>query len=58
MGNKKYDQIVAYIVEEQDKFYRLAYSYTNSREDSLDVVQNAIIKAIENYRSLYNIDAI
>ena len=44
-----YDYIVAYIVENQNKIYRLAYSYVLNREDALDVVQNAVCKALENY---------
>ena len=37
-----YDLTVAYILENQEKFYRLAYSYVQDRDSALDVVQNSI----------------
>ena len=40
MRQELYDRIVAYIVENQEKFYRLAYSYVRNQEDALDIVQN------------------
>ena len=42
MRQELYDRIVAYIVENQEKFYRLAYSYVRNQEDALDIVQNAV----------------
>ncbi|MGL4818944.1 MAG: RNA polymerase sigma factor [Bacilli bacterium] len=41
-----------YIEEHQATFYRLAYRYVNNKEDALDVVQDAIYKAITNKKSL------
>lgn len=38
MKKDLYDHITAYIVENQNKFYRLAYSYVQNREDALDAV--------------------
>ena len=58
MKQDLYDYIVAYIVENQNKFYRLAYSYVRDREDALDVVQNAVCKALENYGGIRNEGAI
>ena len=58
MKQDLYDYIVAYIVENQNKFYRLAYSYVRNREDALDVVQNAVCKALENYGEIRNEGAI
>ena len=54
----KYEEVITYIVENQDKFYRLAYSYVRKKEDALDIVQNAICKALENYESLRNTGAL
>lgn len=54
MKSSNYEQLVDYIVDNQDKFYRLAYSYTKNKDNALDVVQNAICKALENYESLRN----
>jgi RNA polymerase sigma-70 factor (ECF subfamily) len=51
-------QLTDYLVENQNRFYRLAYSYLHDREDALDAVQNAVCKALENYDSLRNADAL
>ena len=58
MKQDLYDYIVAYIVENQNKFYRLAYSYVRNREDALDVVQNMVCKALENYGGIRNEGAV
>lgn len=54
MENSVYTQLTEYITENQSKFYRLAYSYLNNQEAALDAVQNAVCKALENYRSIRN----
>lgn len=53
-----YDKVVKHITDNQEKFYRLAFSYVHNQEDALDVVQNAIYKALEHYRELRNESAI
>lgn len=53
-----YEKIVNYIVENQDKFYRLAYSYAGNQEDALDIVQNAVCKILEKYEGIRNENAI
>ena len=53
-----YQKIVAYILENQNKFYRLAYSYVRNQEDALDVVQNSVCKALEYYGDLKNEHAV
>lgn len=53
-----YERLVEYILENQDRFYRVAYSYTRHQEDALDVVQNAVCKALEAYESIQNEDAV
>ena len=53
-----YERLIQYILENQDRFYRVAYSYTRHQEDALDVVQNAVCKALEAHESLKNEDAI
>lgn len=55
MKADNYDIVVAYIIENQDKFYRLAYSYVRNQDNALDIVQNAICKALENYKSIRDI---
>lgn len=44
--------LINYIKENENKFYRIAYSYTGQRDAALDVVQEAIIKALENIEKL------
>lgn len=58
MGQDLYDKIVSYITENQNKFYRLAFSYARNQEDALDIVQNAVCKALEHYESLKNKEAV
>lgn len=53
-----YEEIVDYILENQTKFYRLAFSYVHNREDSLDIVQNAVCKALEHYETLRDRNAV
>lgn len=54
----RYDKVVEYIVSNQEKFYRVAYTYVHDKDSALDVVQNAICKALEKYESLRNPDAL
>ena len=53
-----YERLIQYILEEQNRFYRIAYSYTRHQEDALDVVQSAVCKALEAHESIRNEDAI
>lgn len=46
-------ELERYLTENQTRFYRLAYSYLNNREDALDAVQNAVCRALENLESLH-----
>lgn len=53
-----YEKLIQYILENQDRFYRVAYSYTRHQEDALDVVQSAVCKALGAYENIKNADAI
>ncbi|MCI8418822.1 MAG: sigma-70 family RNA polymerase sigma factor [Lachnospiraceae bacterium] len=53
-----YEKLVSYIVENQNRFYRVAYSYTRRQEDALDAVQTTVCKALESYEAIKNADAI
>ena len=53
-----YDQTVEYILDNQEKMYRLAYSYVQNKENALDVVQNAICTALEKCDSIRNPEAL
>lgn len=50
-------ELTAYLVENQERFYRLAYSYLHDREEALDAVQTAVCKALEKQDDLKNADA-
>ena len=58
MAEDNYQQIVDYILANQDKFYRLAYSYLHNKENSLDAVQNAIYQALSHYQDLRQIQKV
>ena len=53
-----YERLIQYILENQNRLYSVAYSYTRHQEDALDVVQSAVCKALEAYESIKNEDAI
>lgn len=40
------DELIMLIKAHQAQFYRIAYSYVKNEQDALDVVQEAIVKAI------------
>lgn len=44
--------IIQYINKNQEKLYRLVFSYIKDEEQSLDVIQNAILKALDNFEKL------
>lgn len=43
-----------YIIENQELFYRLAYSYVKNPDNALDIVQDSIYKAFTSINSLKN----
>ena len=47
-----------YLLAHQQDFYRLAYSYTKSRDAALDVVQDSIEKAIRKSGTLNHPDSL
>lgn len=53
-----YERLIQFIIDNQDRFYRMAYSYTRHQEDALDAVQSAVCKALEAHRGIRNADAI
>lgn len=58
MAQDIYDRTVSYILENQNRFYRLAYSYVRSEDVALDVVQSAICKGLEKCFGLKNPEAL
>ena len=58
MNEEKYRRVVDCILENQDCYYRLAYSFCGSRDAAMDVVQSAICRGLEYYDSLKKPDAV
>lgn len=46
------DDIYEFLQKNQEKFYRVAYSYTRNKEDALDVIQDSVYKALINVKTL------
>ena len=44
--NEKFDLVENFIVDNREAHYRLAYSYVRNKENALDIVQDAILKAL------------
>ena len=59
MTTEKMREIITeYIIENQVRFYRFAYSYVREKEAALDIVQNAVCKAMEKYTDIREADKI
>ncbi|GAB4072694.1 RNA polymerase sigma factor SigV [Barrientosiimonas marina] len=50
--NKSADTVITFIIDNKEKFYRLAFSYVKNVDDALDIVQDSIEKAIRKKNSL------
>ncbi|TMN22974.1 RNA polymerase sigma factor [Lentibacillus cibarius] len=50
--NKLDDQVISFILDNKNSFYRLAFSYVKNTEDALDIVQDSIEKALLNKHSI------
>lgn len=48
----KEETLIQYLVEDQARSYRLAYSILHDREEALDAVQTAVCRALERQDSL------
>ncbi len=47
-------ELVALIQTNQERFYRIAYTYVKNREDALDLVHDAVVKALQSCPALKN----
>ena len=54
----KEETLTQYIVKNQDRFYRLAYSILKNSDEALDAVQTAVCHALERQGSLRNTGAV
>lgn len=52
------EQVTDYILDNQQKFYRIAYCYVKDRDKALDIVQNMTCKVFEKQHTLKNKNAI
>ena len=53
----KEETLTSFLIETQERSYRLAYSVLHDREDALDAVQAAMCRALERQDSLRNAGA-
>lgn len=51
------EKLIEFLLENQNKFYRYAFTYVHHREMAMDTVQNSFLKAMENVHTLRNPDA-
>lgn len=57
MNNRVFTSYVeSFIVENQEKMYRIAYSYVKNKDDALDIVHDAVVKMLTNISSLKKIE--
>ncbi|MCC0784124.1 sigma-70 family RNA polymerase sigma factor [Clostridioides sp. ES-S-0108-01] len=54
----KRTKVEKYIIDNKDSFYRIAYSYTKNEEDALDVVQEAMYKALCSVENIKEVNYI
>lgn len=52
------EQLTEYILDNQQKFYRIAYCYVRDKDRALDIVQNMICKVFEKQHTLKNKNAV
>ena len=51
------ERLIEFLLENQNKFYRYAFTYVHHREMAMDTVQSSFLKAMENIHTLRNPDA-
>lgn len=48
--------LVAYIEDNQQAFYRLAFGYVKNADAAMDIVQEAVVKALSNVQKLRRVE--
>ena len=56
--NSKKKKLEAYLIENRDKLYKIAFIYLKNREDTLDIIQDSIVKSYLCIDKLKNIEAL
>lgn len=46
------DELSQFVLDNQNKFYRISFSYVKNKEAAMDVIQDAVVNAFANYDSL------
>ena len=54
----KEETLTQYLLDEQTRFYRLAYSVLKNRDEALDAVQTAVCHALERQDTLRDLNAV
>lgn len=55
-NGKNYEALAEYIKDNQNSFYRLAYSYVKDKDEALDIVQESIYKGLKSIDGLKDIE--
>ncbi len=55
MDSPLYNEFIQFVGERQNDFYRLAFRYTHDQQAALDVVQEALEKALRGLGGLRHI---
>lgn len=58
LSSNKENKVKDYIVNNQESFYKVAYSYVKNQDDALDIVHDSICKALSKLDSLKDEKAI
>lgn len=45
-------ELALFIQDNQERFYRVAFTYVKNREDAMDLVHDAIVKALQSFHTL------
>ncbi len=51
------EPLIEFLLENQNRFYRFAFTYVHHREIAMDAVQNSFVKAMEQIHTLRNPNA-
>lgn len=56
--NSKKKKLETYLIANRDKLYKIAFIYLKNREDTLDIIQDSIVKSYLCIDKLKNIEAL
>ncbi len=47
-------ELIELLKNKKEKYYRIAFTYVKNRDDALDIVHNAVVKALQKIHTLKN----